>query len=87
MTQVASDASKISDYIQTSQALSPSFSTNQARTIASIQNAPDISTESIKTQGVNFEQNIYAPTRLSTSDIYKQTRNQITIAKEELSIP
>jgi phage-related protein len=37
--------------------------------------------------GVTYQQNIYAPTQLSTSDIYKQTRNQITIAKEELSIP
>jgi hypothetical protein len=37
-------------------------------------------------ESVLFEQNIYAPTELSTSDIYKQTRNQITIAKEELSI-
>jgi hypothetical protein len=36
---------------------------------------------------VNFEQNIYAPKQLSTSDIYKNTRNQIRLAKEELSIP
>jgi len=36
---------------------------------------------------VKFEQIINAPRQLSTSDIYKQTRNQIAMAKEELSIP
>lgn len=37
--------------------------------------------------GVSFVQNIHAPDRLSASDIYRQTRNQITLAKEELKIP
>lgn len=36
---------------------------------------------------VSFEQNIYAPKQLSTVEIYRQTRSQITLAKEELSIP
>jgi hypothetical protein len=36
---------------------------------------------------VVFNQTINAPTQLSTGDIYKQTRNQITMAKEELAIP
>ncbi len=36
---------------------------------------------------VTFEQNIYAPTALSTNDIYRNTRSQIVLAKEELSIP
>ena len=35
---------------------------------------------------VTFEQNIYAPQELSASEIYRQTRNQITIAKEELAV-
>ena len=35
---------------------------------------------------VKFEQNIYAPKQLSTGEIYRQTRNQIAIAKEELNI-
>jgi tape measure domain-containing protein len=39
------------------------------------------------TGDITFEQNIYAPKQLSTADIYKQTRNQIMMAKEELSIP
>jgi hypothetical protein len=39
------------------------------------------------TGDITFEQNIYAPKQLSTADIYKQTRNQIAMAKEELAIP
>ena len=35
---------------------------------------------------VTYEQNIYSPTALSTVDIYRSTRNQIALAKEELSI-
>jgi hypothetical protein len=45
-------------------------------------------TADITGQGdVKFEQNIYAPKQLSTGDIYRQTRNQIMLAKEELKIP
>lgn len=36
---------------------------------------------------VVFNQTINAPEQLSTADIYRQTRNQIQIAKEELKIP
>ena len=35
---------------------------------------------------VKFEQTINAPSQLSTADIYRQSRNLITLAKEELSI-
>jgi hypothetical protein len=89
LTKVQADAAKISDYIQGGPALTPSFSTAQARTIASdAQIVPDTTTSPTATTGeVKFEQNIYAPEQLSTADIYKQTRNQITLAKEELSIP
>jgi tape measure domain-containing protein len=36
---------------------------------------------------VNFEQNNYSPNALSTNDIYRLTRSQIVLAKEELRIP
>lgn len=36
---------------------------------------------------VKFEQNIYAPSALSTNDIYRNTKSQIALAKEELNIP
>jgi len=35
---------------------------------------------------VKFEQNIYAPEALTTADIYRQTRAQIAMAKEELAV-
>jgi hypothetical protein len=35
---------------------------------------------------VKFEQNIYSPTTLSAIDIYRGTKSQIAIAKEELNI-
>jgi tape measure domain-containing protein len=34
----------------------------------------------------HFEQNIYAPEALSTADIYRQTKSQFALAKEELEI-
>ena len=65
-----------------------SYST--AQTIASSTRPSEESpTESTATPtgDITFEQNIYAPKQLSTADIYKQTRNQIAMAKEELAIP
>ena len=35
---------------------------------------------------IKFEQTINSPTALSTADIYRQTRNQIAMAKEELAV-
>jgi tape measure domain-containing protein len=88
LTQVAADAALISDYIQQSPILPASFSVAQANTIAATTTPAGTDlTGTTASAGVTFEQNIYAPEQLSTSDIYKQTRNQITLAKEELSIP
>src|SRR5580765_3080238 len=84
------EAAKIAGFFD-NPSFTPNFSINQARTISSQQRAQqqDVSsvTETPTPGGVVFQQTINSPTRLSTSDIYKQTRNQITIAKEELSIP
>jgi tape measure domain-containing protein len=89
LTNVAAGAKQISDYISTNQSVSPTVSYAQARTIASAASVQaDTSLSTAAGAGaVKFEQNIYAPTQLSTSDIYKNTRNQITMAKQELSIP
>jgi hypothetical protein len=87
LTQVAADASLISGYISPGSGIA----LTSANLIAAGTNAaksPDSTTATdMPTGGVKFEQNIYAPEQLSTADIYKQTRNQITMAKEELSIP
>lgn len=89
LTNVAAGAQKISDYIAANQTIVPRASYAQAATIAAAQTIrPDDTTKETSSLGaVKFEQNIYAPTQLSTSDIYKNTRNQITMAKQELSIP
>jgi len=90
LTSVESEAKKIADYIQTAQVLMPTLSIASANVIAT-STKPFEDDSPIKPPAgsgeVKFEQNIYAPAQLSTGDIYRQTRNQITMAKEELSIP
>ena len=88
LTRLAADATHISDYIQSSEAINAATSYANARTIAA--GTATRETEAASPNAPNeikFEQTINAPTQLSTSDIYKQTRNQLTLAKEELSIP
>lgn len=88
LTRIAEDAKSIGGYI--SDSTIAVTSANQAQSIA-YSGRVNEELEPIKAPAgsgeVKFEQNIYSPTQLSTSDIYKQTRNQITMAKEELSIP
>jgi tape measure domain-containing protein len=88
LTRVAADAKLINGYIPS--ATVGTFSTATAsgiaasefaRTTSTAENAPGATIEKM------FEQNIYAPDKLSMADIYKQTRNQIAMAKEELKIP
>lgn len=86
LTQFAKDASKIGDYIS-AQNVAPKVSFATANSIATTQTPTEATTGTTPTSGdVKFEQNIYAPKQLSTADIYKNTRNQITLAKEELKI-
>jgi tape measure domain-containing protein len=89
LTDVAKGAQQISDYISANQTVTPKASYAQARTIATSTSTQADSTAvtDAATSAIKFEQNIYAPTQLSTSDIYRNTRNQITMAKQELSIP
>jgi len=90
LTKVQTDAGKIGKFMENTSKMSPIFSLDQARVISTAttrRDTPEDKIEGSSSSGVNFEQNIYAPTRLSTNDIYKQTRNQIAMAKEELRIP
>lgn len=90
LSRVKEDASRIGGYL-TSNNVPLSLSYNQAKIISkatSERRSTDMIKEPTTPRGdINFEQNIYAPKQLSTSDIYKSTRNQIRIAKEELRIP
>lgn len=89
LTRIAQDASKIAGYINTSSTLAPGYSYSQARAISATANAQQDGTIQAPAGSgeVKFTQVINSPTQLSTSDIYKQTRNQITMAKQELAIP
>lgn len=68
----------------------PEVSYDQARHIAHTTDQPDGSeaapTPPPETRDVTFEQHIYSPKALSTVDIYRNTKSQIAMAKEELGI-
>jgi len=89
LTRIRNGAKTISGLMGDEPTFAPDTSRRQANIIAST-NVPDDDDNSAAGlsggSSVSFEQNIYAPKQLSTSDIYKQTRNQITIAKEELNV-
>lgn len=93
LTQVKKDAGLMSRIFQT-ESVSPlldvgASSTSQARTISNdtAQKVQEVSNSSeIVSKEVKFEQNIHAPSALSTADIYRQTRNLVALAKEELEI-
>lgn len=88
LTSVQRDAKSISSMMG-SNALSAEVSLGQARAISRMQNTQDTPTETPTPQGpteINFNQTINAPTALSVSDIYRSTKSQIVLAKEELGI-
>lgn len=69
--------------------LSPAESISQAR-IISADTQQDLSKDtrdsSPISQQITFEQNNYSPKELSTNDIYRNTKSQIALAREELSV-
>ena len=89
LSNVQKDAKSLTSMLGTNP-LSASLSLSNAKVI-SAQTSQEGKTAEIPVQatsgGVTFEQNIYAPTALNANDIYRNTRSQITLAKEELSIP
>jgi len=68
--------------------ISPDVSLAQARLIATTAEVTGADQTPVYTgpSEVKFEQNIYSPEALSTNDIYRNTKSQIAMAKEELSI-
>ena len=85
LTRVMNDVATLSKMLPTGHIYSQALSVAQSQRDASSASSDGLSTSS--NGPVTFEQNIYAPKQLSTSDIYRQTKNQIAIAKEELKIP
>lgn len=66
----------------------PDVSFNQARTISTTAEREDTSSEPTYEgpQEIQFIQNNYSPEALSTNDIYRNTKSQIAVAKEELGL-
>ena len=89
LSKVQEGAGNISGILGTS-TISPTVSTNQAVVISAAAAAVASGEGTVGASGpteVNFNQTINAPKALSTNDIYRNTKSQIILAKEELSIP
>lgn len=87
LSNVQKDAKSLTSMFGTTP-LSASLSLSNAKVISTSTTGADTSPAvPVTSGGVTFEQNIYAPTALNANDIYRNTRSQITLAKEELSIP
>jgi len=88
LTNVQKNAYKLNTLLKTSP-ITADVSTQQATNLvaatAAQSDAAATATTPTTTE-IKFEQNVYSPTALSVGDVYRQTRNQITMAKEELSI-
>lgn len=82
-------ASRNLDQLMAVSAITPQVSLAQARLISTTAELDSrIPVEAVNTgpSEVKFEQNIYSPTALSINDIYRNTKSQIVLAKEELGI-
>ena len=90
LTGVKSKAKDLDSLLQGA-SLSSSISLDNAAVISAQTTQTEDSEDSIASVGgdtyVTFEQNNYSPESLSTADIYRNTRGQLAMAKEELKIP
>lgn len=90
LSQIQKDSKRISGFFATPD-LTPTITTAAAISTSTQANAESTASQATpvvpQPTEIKFEQNIHAPTQLSTADIYRQTRNQIALAKEELKIP
>lgn len=88
LTRMQAESREISAMLKSTEAIRTSASFRGAQIIATTTRPVDdtASAPSGPTE-VIFQQTINAPTELSAATIYRQTRNQITVAKEELSVP
>lgn len=87
LTKVNAEAKNLDRYLNIS-AIQPTVSMSRANVIASTASLTDTETDEgiSEPKDVSFIQNIYAPEALSTNDIYRNTKSQIALAKEELKI-
>lgn len=92
LSQITDESKKLNNLLAFDPlTLTPQVSTGEAKLIShTTEEAPQTPNTPDQFDGsteIKFEQNIYSPTALSTNDIYRSTRSQIVLAKEELNIP
>jgi tape measure domain-containing protein len=90
LTQLQKDAGQIGS-LMSSKAIAANVSYGQAASISanngtSSGSAQAASATEVSPTVVKFEQNNYSPKALSPVEIYRQTRNQLSLAKEALSV-
>lgn len=88
LTKVQKESSKLASFMTLS-GLSPDISIGQARLISSttdLGKSTDTTPADTGPTEIKFEQNNYSPTALRTADIYRHTKSQVAMAKEELKI-
>lgn len=88
LTKVQTASKNLEKLMQLSP-ISPTVSFDQANLISTTTDITKSPTDIPVPTGptdVKFEQNIYSPLALSTNDIYRNTKSQIALAKEELNI-
>lgn len=88
LTKVQMASSDIAKLMKVS-AISPNISFDRARLISTTADLEKPTVDASVQQGpseITFEQNIFSPSALSVNDIYRNTKSQIALAKEELGI-
>jgi tape measure domain-containing protein len=84
LTQVRAGADKINSILAT-RPLTTDVSFAQAASISAIRQPVDTTAETGESAQIVFEQNNYSPKALTPLEIYRNTRNQISLAKEALA--
>lgn len=90
LTQVENQMQGMNEMLQPT--IQPTISYDQGQQISTAVNEAQNEAQQIDQQTqqgipeIRFEQNNYSPQSLSTADIYRNTRNQIALAKEELQL-
>jgi len=90
LTKVRASAGLIGKYMPHDSVLSVEASRRAAADISRTHNKRTKDGHDDQRNGsghVKFEQNIFSPKAVDAKTVYKQTRNLITVSKEELSIP
>lgn len=87
LTNVQKEATRLNGFLSTAPITADISSRQASALVAVTQPQQDLANQSSgSVTEIKFEQNVYSPTALSVVDIYRQTKSQITLAKEELSI-